>query len=327
MKIESFHDLKIHQGQYKLTYDNTIYSSNIIIIIIMTAVTTVPTTNVSTTIAAASDLVDGNIHHHRMRNVMGGGINNSATDSSSSNNFCQVCHPSSQYRNRNTVATTTTPTVTNLKRCQQCRLVYYCSQQCQKIDWKYHRTICVRHKNNTHNGNNIMENVDVPSTSSSSPAAAVTAAAPAAAVRVVTATPPSSIHNNSNARTKVDPKKNQQLYHHQHPDWNWFIEPMPQLQCIQIIILPRQQQEEDVDDGSSSRIPWHQNQLRISFLPQQSDDETYQEQYAHHLATTKTIMMVEYTNSHNNTTILPLHVRDFYLIGMLLLLLLRLLMV
>jgi MYND finger len=130
----------------------------------MTAVTTVPTTNVSTTIAAAAS--------DRMR--MGVGINNNATDSSS-NKFCQVCHP--QYRNRITAATTTTATTgTNLKRCQQCRLVYYCSQQCQRIDWKYHRTICtVRHKNNCNN----VENGDVPSTSSSPPpppAAAATAA-------------------------------------------------------------------------------------------------------------------------------------------------------
>jgi hypothetical protein len=103
----------------------------------MTAVTTVPTTNVSTTIAAASDMM-----------WMGVGKNNSATYSSS-NKFCQVCHPSSQYRNRITAATTTTATtVTNLKRYQQCRLVYYCSQQCQRIDWKYHRKICVGHKNN-----------------------------------------------------------------------------------------------------------------------------------------------------------------------------------
>ncbi|KAL6868777.1 hypothetical protein ACO1O0_000095 [Amphichorda felina] len=43
---------------------------------------------------------------------------------------CNMCHkPSSEV---------------NLKRCAKCRVTQYCSRDCQKADWKFHKKICVK---------------------------------------------------------------------------------------------------------------------------------------------------------------------------------------
>lgn len=31
---------------------------------------------------------------------------------------------------------------TNLKKCKDCRDVYYCSEECQRTDWEQHKAIC-----------------------------------------------------------------------------------------------------------------------------------------------------------------------------------------
>jgi hypothetical protein len=32
-----------------------------------------------------------------------------------------------------------------LKRCSKCKKVFYCSKECQKKDWNFHKTICKKH--------------------------------------------------------------------------------------------------------------------------------------------------------------------------------------
>lgn len=32
--------------------------------------------------------------------------------------------------------------ITNLLRCGKCRVIHYCSRECQKADWKEHKAVC-----------------------------------------------------------------------------------------------------------------------------------------------------------------------------------------
>mgnify|MGYP003691380387 CR=1 FL=1 len=35
----------------------------------------------------------------------------------------------------------------DLLRCSKCKMVFYCNQQCQKEDWKFHKLLCGKSQN------------------------------------------------------------------------------------------------------------------------------------------------------------------------------------